>query len=90
MEIKIIKNKETLMALKSSNEKIIHIAFRPSDKDIFMVMTKFKKLKMITIPKSYFITLSKTTKELLKYKKIKLVSLKLSNDMFFNRYYETE
>jgi len=54
-------------------EENVHFCFRPSEKNIFELVSKTPKLKRIQLPSSYQKTISNTTKSLLKMKNIKLV-----------------
>ncbi|HUV83797.1 MAG TPA: DUF1699 family protein [archaeon] len=59
MKIRIVSSKDEIETLE--NEEIVHFAFRPSNKDIFMLVKKCPKLKAIHIPNSYKKTISKST-----------------------------
>ncbi len=57
MKIRVVSFREEINSL-SKGEKIIHFAFRPSNKDIFALVKSCPKLKAIQIPISYIRTLS--------------------------------
>ena len=59
MKIRIVSSKDEIGTLE--NEDVIHFAFRPSNKDIFMLVKACPKLKAIHIPNSYKKTISKST-----------------------------
>ncbi len=69
---KIIGSEEDLKDLEGKEENV-HFCFRPSEKNIFELVTKSPKLKRIQLPSSYQKTISNTTKTLLKMKNIKLI-----------------
>ena len=70
---RIIGSEEDLKDLEGKEESV-HFCFRPSEKNIFELVTKSPKLKRIQLPSSYHKTISKTTKTLLKMKNIKLLT----------------
>ena len=72
MRIRVVSSKEEIESL-SKGEKIIHIAFRPSNKDIFALVQKCPEVKAIHIPGSYMKTISDSTKMLLKMQDIALL-----------------
>ena len=49
----------------TSKDDNIHFCFRPSEKDIFNIIRKNAKIKMIQLPISYYNTLSNTTRKIL-------------------------
>jgi len=72
MKIKIVSSKEEIETLKSS-DKIVHLAFRPSNKDIFNIISSCPGLKAIHIPGSYKKTLSGSVLMLLSMQSIELL-----------------
>ncbi|MCK4938079.1 MAG: DUF1699 family protein [Methanosarcinales archaeon] len=56
----------------TSKDDNIHFCFRPSEKDVFNVIRKNPKIKMIQLPVSYFNTLSNTTKKILSINNIEV------------------
>lgn len=88
MRIRVVSSKEEIESL-SKDEKIIHLTFRPSDKDIFALVQKCPEVKAIHIPSSYMKTISNSIKMLLNMQGISL----LEGDMWGHRtdiseYYE--
>jgi hypothetical protein len=88
MKIRIVSSKEEINSLGSS-EKLIHLAFRPSNTDIFSLMQTCPDVKAIHIPASYIKIISDSTKMLLDMKGIAL----LEGDVWghrkdINEYYE--
>ncbi len=71
MKIRIVSSREEIGSL--DREKIIHLAFRPSNKDIFALVQACPNLKAIHIPSSYIETISNSTKMLLEMKDIALL-----------------
>jgi hypothetical protein len=69
---RIIGSEEDLKDIEGKEENV-HFCFRPSEKNIFELVSKATKLKRIQLPSSYQKTISNTTKTLLKIKGIKLV-----------------
>lgn len=59
MKIRIVSSKDEIEILE--NEEIVHFAFRPSNKDILILVKTCPKLKAIHIPNSYKKTISKST-----------------------------
>ncbi len=61
MRIRVVSSKEEISSL-GAGEKIIHLAFRPSNKDIFALVLSCPNVKAIHIPSSYIKTISNSTK----------------------------
>jgi Protein of unknown function (DUF1699). len=72
MKIKIVSSKEEIETLKPS-DKIVHLAFRPSNKDIFNMISLCPGLKAIHIPGSYKKTLSGSVLMLLSMQNVELL-----------------
>ena len=72
MKIKIVSSKEEIETLNPA-EEIIHLAFRPSNKDIFNLVLICSELKAIHIPSSYKKTLSESIKMFLAMQNIALL-----------------
>jgi hypothetical protein len=60
MRIRVVSSKEEINSL-GKGEKIVHLAFRPSNKDIFALVQSCPNLKAIHIPSSYIRTISNST-----------------------------
>src|SRR5574341_1363255 len=60
MKIRIVSSKEEINSL--DRERIVHLAFRPSNKDIFALVQACPNVKAIHIPGSYIKTVSNSTK----------------------------
>ncbi len=72
MKIRVVSSKEEINSLGTS-EKIIHLAFRPSNKDIFALVQSCPNVKAIQIPGSYIKTISNSTKMFLDMQSIALL-----------------
>ncbi|MDO8726925.1 MAG: DUF1699 family protein [Candidatus Methanoperedens sp.] len=72
MRIRVVSSKEEINSLGSS-EKIIHLAFRPSNKDIFSLVQACPSVKAIHIPSSYIKTISNSTRMFLEMQDVSLL-----------------
>ncbi len=72
MKIRIVSSKEEINSLDKS-EKIVHLAFRPSNKDIFALVQACPNVKAIHIPSSYVKTVSDSTKMFLNMQGVALL-----------------
>jgi hypothetical protein len=72
MKIRVVSSREEINEL-NPNEKVIHLAFRPSNKDIFNLVQTCTKVEVIQIPSSYRRTVSKSIEMFLQMQNIKLV-----------------
>ncbi len=88
MKIRVVSSKDEIDSL-SKHEKLIHLAFRPSNKNIFALIQKCPEVEAIHIPSSYFKTISDSAKMLLNIQGVSL----LEGDVWghrkdINEYYE--
>ncbi|MCL7414549.1 MAG: DUF1699 family protein [ANME-2 cluster archaeon] len=88
MKIRVVSSKDEIDSL-GSDEEIIHLAFRPSNKDIFSLVKACPDVKAIHIPNSYKKTVSKSIRMFLEMQDVKL----LEGDVWghrkdINEYYE--
>jgi len=72
MRIRVVSSKEEINSL-GPGERIIHLAFRPSNKDIFALVQACPNVKAIHIPSSYIRTISNSTKMFLDMQGIALL-----------------
>ncbi len=72
MRIRVVSSKEEISTL-GKGEKIIHLGFRPSNKDIFALVQSCPDVKAIHIPSSYIRTISNSTKMFLDMQGIDLL-----------------
>lgn len=61
MKIRVVSSKDEIETL-SNDEEIVHLAFRPSNKDIFSLVIKCPNVKALHIPSSYKRTISGSAK----------------------------
>jgi len=72
MKIRVVSSREEIFTL-NPNERIVHLAFRPSNKDIFGLVETCPKIEVIQIPKSYMNTVSESMKMFLEMQRIELI-----------------
>jgi len=72
MKIRVVSSREEIFTL-NPNERIIHLAFRPSNKDIFGLVETCPKVEVIQLPKSYMVTVSKSIEMFLEMQRIQLL-----------------
>ena len=72
MKIRVVSSKEEIGTL-GQNEEFVHLAFRPSNTDIFTLVTKCPNVKALHIPKSYKSTISKSAQMFLDMQGVALV-----------------
>ena len=72
MKIRVVSSKEEIFTL-NPNERVVHLAFRPSNKDIFTLVETCPKIEPIQIPKSYRRTVSKSIGMFLEMQRIQLI-----------------
>ena len=72
MDIRVISSRGEIPKL-NPGERIVHMAFRPSSKDIFELVEACPKIEVIQLPKSYMATVSKSIEMFLEMQHIQLV-----------------
>ena len=72
MKIRVVSSREEIFTL-NPNERIVHLAFRPSNKDIFSIVENCPKVEVIQLPKSYRRTVSKSIEMFLEMQRIQLI-----------------
>ncbi|MDI9394391.1 MAG: DUF1699 family protein [Euryarchaeota archaeon] len=72
MRIRVVSEREEIFRL-NPNERIVHLAFRPSNKDIFGLVETCPKIEVIQLPKSYMATISKSIEMFLQMQRIQLL-----------------
>jgi len=72
MKIRVVSSREEIFTL-NPNERIVHLAFRPANKDIFALVETCPKLEVIQLPKSYRRTVSKSIEMFLQMQRIQLI-----------------
>jgi hypothetical protein len=72
MKIRAVSSRDEISTL-NPNEKLVHLAFRPSNKDILELVETCPKIEVIQLPKSYRHTVSKSIEMFLKMQRIQLI-----------------
>ncbi len=72
MKIRVVSSREEIFTL-NPNERIVHLTFRPSNKDIFALVETCPKIEVIQLPKSYRRTVSKSIEMFFEMQKIQLI-----------------
>jgi len=72
MRIRVVSSREEIFTL-NPNERIVHLAFRPSNKDIFGLVETCPKIEVIQLPKSYMRTVSKSIEMFLQMQRVQLI-----------------
>ena len=72
MKIRVVSSREEIFTL-NPNERVVHLAFRPSNKDIFALVETCPKIEVIQLPKSYRRTVSKSIEIFLEMQRIQLI-----------------
>ncbi len=72
MRILVVSSREEIFTF-NPNECVVHLAFRPSNKDILGLVETCPKLEVIQLPKSYRRTVSKSIEMFLEMQKIQLI-----------------
>jgi hypothetical protein len=72
MKIRVVSSREEIFTL-NSNERVVHLAFRPSNKDIFGLVETCPKTEVIQLPQSYKRTVSKSIEMFLEMQRIQLI-----------------
>ena len=72
MKIRVVSSREEILKL-DQNERVIHLAFRPSNTDIFTLVQTCPKVEVIQLPSSYRRTMSKSIEMFMGMQNIKLI-----------------
>ena len=72
MRIRVVSSREEIFTL-NPNERLVHMAFRPSNKDIFGLVETCPKIEVIQLPKSYMTTVSKSIEMFLQMQRVQLL-----------------
>lgn len=72
MKIRVVSSRDEIFTL-NPNERIVHLAFRPSNKDIFGLVETCPKVEVIQLPQSYKRTVSKSIEMFLEMQRIQLL-----------------
>jgi len=68
----VVSSREEIFTL-NPNERVVHLAFRPSNKDILGLVETCPRLEVIQLPKSYMATVSKSIEMFLQMQRIQLI-----------------
>jgi hypothetical protein len=72
MRILVVSSREEIFTL-NPNECVVHLAFRPSNKDIFALVETCPKVEVIQLPKSFMATISNSIQMFLEMQRIQLI-----------------
>ena len=72
MKIRVVSSRKEIFTL-NPNERIVHLAFRPSNKDIFGLVETCPKIEVVQLPKSYTATVSKSIEMFLEMQRVQLI-----------------
>jgi hypothetical protein len=72
MKIRVVSSREEIITL-SPNELIVHLAFRPSNTNIFGLVETCPKIEVVQLPQSYKRTVSKSIEMFLEMQRIQLI-----------------
>ncbi len=72
MKIRVVSSRDEIFTL-NPNERVVHLTFRPSNKDIFGLVETCPKIEVIQLPKSYMATVSKSVEMFLEMQRMKLI-----------------
>lgn len=72
MKIRVVSSREEIFTL-NPNEKAVHLAFRPSNKDIFGLVDTCPKIEVIQLPQSYRRRVLKSVQMFLEMQRIRLI-----------------
>ncbi|WP_410510343.1 DUF1699 family protein [Methanosarcina hadiensis] len=70
--IRVVSSREEISKL-NPNERLVHLAFRPSNKDIFSLVENCPRIEVIQLPRSYMATVSKSIEMFLEMQRIQLL-----------------
>ncbi|MGE5465527.1 MAG: DUF1699 family protein [Syntrophothermus sp.] len=72
MKIRVVSSREEIFDL-NPNERVVHMAFRPSNRDIFRLVETCPKLEVLQLPQSYKRTVSKSIEMFLEMQRVLLL-----------------
>lgn len=71
MKIRVVSSRDEISTL-NPNERLVHLTFRPSNKDIFELVESCPRIEVVQLPKSYMATVSNSIKMFLQMQRIQL------------------
>ncbi len=72
MKIRVVSSKNEILTL-NPDERLVHLAFRPSNRDIFELVEACPKIEVIQLPNSYLRTVSRSIEMFLEMLGIELM-----------------
>ncbi|MDQ1251542.1 MAG: hypothetical protein QG646_648 [Euryarchaeota archaeon] len=72
IKIRVVSSREEIFTL-NPNERIVHLAFRPSNKDVLGLVDTCPKLEVLQLSQSYRRSVSKSIQTFLDMRRIQLV-----------------
>jgi hypothetical protein len=72
MRILVVSSREEIFTL-NPDERVVHLAFRPSNKDILGLVETCLKVEVIQLPKSFMATISNSIQMFLEMQRIQLI-----------------
>jgi len=86
MKIRVVSSREEIFTL-NPNDRVVHLAFRPSNTDIFGLVETCPKIEVIQLPKSYMATVSKSIEMFLGMQRVQLLEGDVWGNTDINEYY---
>ena len=72
MRIRVVSSREEIFTL-NPNERVVHLAFRPSNKDVLGLVETCPKIEVIQLPRSYMVMVSNSIQMFLQMQRIQLI-----------------
>ena len=72
MKIRVVSSREEIFTL-NPNERVVHLAFRPSNVDLLSLMNRCPRLRAVQLPPSYLKTMSRAMRLFLEMQGIDLL-----------------
>jgi hypothetical protein len=72
MRLRVVSSKEEIPDLNST-EQMIHLAFRPSNMDVMMLIQNCPRIRAVQTPPSYYRTMSKAARQFLEIQGVELL-----------------
>jgi len=72
MKIRVVSSRDEISTL-NPNERLVHLTFRPSNKDIFELVESCPRIEVVQLPKSYMATVSNSIKMFFQMQRIQLI-----------------
>lgn len=86
--MRVVRSKDEIRTIRS-NETLIHLTFRPSDKDIVSIVMNCPSLKALHVPRSYKRTLSCDSLNFLKSQEVDILEGEVGGfDTYIDKYSE--